>query len=153
MDRLLLGEDNDAVAQVASAALSSYFAVTRVGTLSDALLLSLDREPWDAVFYDLALPDVAPGAEVEALEALKAASPLSPIVVWSGSDDLDLLVSCLDAGARAIARKPAGRDDFLLSIATARHAVAPALAIRRLVDSVRDLAGLSHPDLEPADGA
>lgn len=98
--RLLLVEDNPGDARLLQAELedltSSAFEVRHVMRLKEAEEAA--REPGlDVVLLDLSLPD---GHGVTNVERMVRAAPLLPLVVLTGTDDEQLAMSAVHAGAQ-----------------------------------------------------
>lgn len=138
MDSLLLIEDNDEEAAMVALSLSSY-EVHRARSLAEGLEMAERLQP-AVILMDLGLPDAQDG---DGLVQLGLVAPFSPVTVITGCDDHDVLVSCLDMGARAIVRKPARGAELLLQLEVARHAIMPASNIKTVLDEVRGWAAQS----------
>ena len=67
------------------------------GTLAAAVALLAGGESIDCVLLDLSLPD-AEG--LDAVQAVQGADPAVPVVVLTGTDDQELAVRALQAGAQ-----------------------------------------------------
>ena len=92
--------------------------------LADALALVSKWRP-DCVLLDLTLPDAS---GVEAVEAIVAAIPNVPVIVVSASDDPNIALAAVKAGAQEFMSKwPADAEDFaaLVRIALARRIATP----------------------------
>jgi len=99
--RLLLVDDDpeDALLsrrQLAEAGGGDRIEVSEAGSLA-AALAALGREPFDAAFLDLQLPD---SRGLSTLRAVRAAAPTLPVVVLTGSDDERLGVEAVRRGAQ-----------------------------------------------------
>jgi PAS domain S-box-containing protein len=90
------------------------------------------RRPWDLVFLDLQLPELS-GLEV--LRAIKAASPVTPVIVITGHGSMATAVDAVNESAFAYLQKPVSFD-ALLQTATR------ALARRRREEGSRRLAAI-----------
>ncbi|WP_058235620.1 response regulator transcription factor [Devriesea agamarum] len=104
MTRLLLVEDDSAIAEPLSRALDREgYAVTRASRGIDALTIAADEEPIDFVILDLGLPDID-GLEV--CRRLRKGGLEVPILVLTArADEVDAVVG-LDAGADDYVTKP-----------------------------------------------
>ena len=71
-------------------------SVIRAETLAAGILIAGSKRP-DLVLLDLFLPD---SSGIETVEAMTAARPGIPIVVFTGYDDNDLALAALQAGAQ-----------------------------------------------------
>jgi diguanylate cyclase (GGDEF)-like protein/PAS domain S-box-containing protein len=102
--RVLLVEDNDGDARLVELMLANTFGpdmdLVRARSLEEALT-SLDEAPRDCVILDLGLPDAS---GLEAVQMIKARSPMMAVVVLTGQSDGDM-------GVRAVA---AGAQDYLI---------------------------------------
>ncbi len=97
--RVLLIDDNAIEARLIAANLADvdghHFGIERIGRLSEAL----ERIPaggYDAIVLDLTLPDSQGEAT---LTSVLAASPVAPVLVYSGLDDIELATKLVRAGA------------------------------------------------------
>lgn len=96
--------------------------------LADALEL-VDRWRPDCVLLDLTLPDAS---GIEAVEAIVAALPEVPVIVVSASDDPEIALAAVKAGAQEFMSKwPADAEDFasLVRLALARRVGGPDVEI------------------------
>ncbi len=92
--------------------------------LADALALVTQWRP-DCVLLDLTLPDAS---GIEAVEAIVAALPQVPVIVVSASDDPEIALAAVKAGAQEFMSKwPADAEDFasLVRLALARRISGP----------------------------
>jgi len=71
--------------------------VTHVLNLAEAIAVLRRQAPFEVVLLDLRLPD---GSGVECVDAVRAKARDVPIVVLTGSDDDELAISCIAAGAQ-----------------------------------------------------
>ena len=92
--------------------------------LADALALVSRWRP-DCVLLDLTLPDAS---GIEAVEAIVAALPEVPVIVVSASDDPEIALAAVKAGAQEFMSKwPADSEDFasVVRLALARRIATP----------------------------
>ncbi|MBP6763596.1 MAG: response regulator [Rubrivivax sp.] len=98
--RLLLVEDNPGDAQLVGELLTETerdnFEIVHVPLMA-AAVQTLRSHPVDVVVLDLRLPDCH---GVEAVKAVRSIAAEVPIVVLTGSDDEQLAMACIDAGAQ-----------------------------------------------------
>src|SRR5438552_6101339 len=113
--RLLVVEDSRDYAalieQMLRESLDPGIVVVHGDTLSHALSLLTDESSIDGVLLDLALPDAM---GLEALEAVQAVAPETPVVVLTGKDDEALAVRAVQEGAQDFLPKR-GTDAALLA--------------------------------------
>ncbi|MCS6711052.1 response regulator transcription factor [Brachybacterium sp. EF45031] len=104
MTRLLLVEDDSAIAEPLSRALGREgYTVTRASRGTDALAIAAGSDPIDLVILDLGLPDLD-GLEVA--RRLRNGGLESPILILTArADEVDAVVG-LDAGADDYVTKP-----------------------------------------------
>lgn len=97
---LLLVEDNpgdaEMVKDLLAEARGDTFMVMQAPRLGDALR-TLESNEVDVVVLDLRLPD---SEGVDTVKAVRALRGQVPIVVLTGSDDEELALACIDAGAQ-----------------------------------------------------
>ena len=105
-------------------------SLTWAQTLSEAIEVAGHARP-DLVLLDLSLPD---SADILTVKAMSAALPEVPIVVLTGSDDNDLAIKALEAGAQDYLIK--GQLDHLNVARAARH----ALVRKQLEQQLQDMA-------------
>ncbi len=123
--RILLVEDeHDVSLALAGALVSGGFEVVAVTNGRDGLARLGDRDPYDAVLTDYAMPDMT-GSDFLARVAARA--PALPMLMISGSD---LDVATLPGGGEALTllRKPIRRPDLLGALREAIAANKTALA-------------------------
>ena len=105
-------------------------SLTWAQTLSEAIEVAGHARP-DLVLLDLSLPD---STDILTVKAMSAALPEVPIVVLTGSDDNDLAIKALEAGAQDYLIK--GQLDHLNVARAARH----ALVRKQLEQQLQDMA-------------
>lgn len=104
MTRLLLVEDDSAIAEPLSRALGREgYSVTRASRGMDAVSIAADPEPVDVVILDLGLPDID-GLEV-ARRMRKGGLECPILILTARADEVDAVVG-LDAGADDYVTKP-----------------------------------------------
>jgi signal transduction histidine kinase len=98
--RLLLIEDNPADADLVREFLEEtghhHYQVVHVSRVGDALRRLLGNHV-DVILLDLRLPDVS---GVETVKSVRSVTEEVPIIVLTGTDDEELALSCIDAGAQ-----------------------------------------------------
>jgi len=102
--RLLIVEDSEADAELLLHAVRSggYDATYQVVDTPAAMRAALEREDWDVITSDHAMPGFSAPAALELAEQLR---PEVPFIIVSGEMDLDLAVSLMKAGAHDYVRK------------------------------------------------
>jgi DNA-binding NarL/FixJ family response regulator len=118
-------------------ALDKGIELREAGSGGDALAAAGSGDDFDLVLLDLALPD-ADGFEV--LRELRERHPSFPVVVLSASEQADVVMRALDAGAMGFIPKTSSNEVLLgalrlvlsggvyLPAEVLRHAPSPALA-------------------------
>jgi two-component system, cell cycle response regulator CtrA len=105
--RVLYVEDDRATAQAVELMLKAEgFAVYTTDLGEEGAELAT-RESYDCVLLDLNLPDMN-GLEV--LRAVRRAKVMSPVMIVTGSHDVEREVACFSAGADDFLRKPFHRE-------------------------------------------
>ena len=121
MLRLLLVEDNAGDAEIVRHRLAALretpWQMAQAETLEEGLALARTRQ-FDLIFLDLNLPD---SSGLETLDVLRAEVTEGPVVVLTGTDDLDLAVEALRRGADDYISKGALTTELLRR--TIRYAV------------------------------
>ncbi len=113
--RVLLVEDNDELAEVTEALLSSFGAtVERAAEASQALRVLDDAPPFDVMLSDVVMPGDMDG--VALARRLQVDKPELPVVLISGYSS-----ALASAGDLVVLRKPCAPDDL---IAALQHAMA-----------------------------
>ena len=104
MSRVLIIEDDPTHSGPAAEALRRRHEVAVRTSLAEGLRV-LDSAQVDVIVLDLGGTG---GDGASAVRVVRAAAPLSEVVVWSGWPD-DVLIECLDVyGARSVVPKPCG---------------------------------------------
>ena len=106
--RILVVEDDRALAEAVAASLSSRYAVRWVGTGADAIAAICDAE-FDLILLDHRLPDLL---GVELLPLIKRFFPATTVVLMTGQGSEDVAVDALRGGARDYLRKPFALTDL-----------------------------------------
>jgi len=107
--RLLLVEDNDALAaSVAKAFRAKGYAVDAVGTADDAGA-ALQTQPYDLLILDLGLPD---GDGLDVLRRLRRAKSRLPVLVLTARASLQNRVAGLNLGADDYLVKPFALEEL-----------------------------------------
>jgi two-component system response regulator RegX3 len=127
--RVLLVEDDDAIAEPLAAGLARYgFGVDRARTGAEALA----APPHDVVLLDLGLPDLD---GIDVCRRLRAASAVPIIVVTARSEEVDRVLG-LELGADDYVVKPFGFRELVARIRAvtrrARPAPGPVEGLQRL---------------------
>lgn len=138
--RVLLGDDH-AVLRAGVAALleaEGWDVIGQAGTVAGLLGLLERRRP-DVVVVDLRLPD---GSGFDVLRHLSAHGPSTPVILYTGFEDVDLLDEALGLGARGYVLKSGPPSALAQAVACVHDgrsyvdaALAPLLLRRR--DEVR----------------
>jgi two-component system cell cycle response regulator CtrA len=108
--RILLVEDDDTVAQSVELMLKFEGFGVYLTSLGEEAVEIAKFYDYDAIVLDLDLPDM-PGLEV--LRHLRAGRINTPVVVLSGSSDMDLKIRALGAGADDFMVKPAHKNELV----------------------------------------
>lgn len=156
--RVLLGDDH-AVLRAGAAALleaEGWDVVGQAGTVAGVLGLLERRRP-DVVIVDLRLPD---GSGFDVLRHLGSEGPWTPVILYTGFEDVDLLDEALELGARGYVLKsgpPSALAQAVECVRDGRSYVDAALApllLRRREDIRRRLSPREQEVLDLlADGA
>jgi DNA-binding NarL/FixJ family response regulator len=112
--RLVLIDDHPVLRQGLSLLLerAGHDVLDAVGTVLDGGRVVREKEP-DVVVIDVYLGD---GTGIELTRKLLAERPERRVVLYTGSDDLDLLLDGLDSGARAYVLKEGAAEELLTAI-------------------------------------
>lgn len=134
MVRILIADDHLLFRQVIREVIASepdLEVVAEAGNGQEAALLAAEMQP-DVVLMDLAMP-VCDG--FEATERVRACSPQARVVIFSGSDQIEDVLSALQCGAVGYITKDVGPDSLLTAIRRAAQDelfILPPLAPRLL---------------------
>lgn len=112
MSRVLVVEDDQAIARLLRGSLSEAGHVVTVANAGASGLSSAVREQPDVVLLDIGLPDID-GLQV--LQMLRAVS-LAPVIIITAQDDDRTVVAALDAGADDYLVKPFGSEQLAARI-------------------------------------
>jgi diguanylate cyclase (GGDEF)-like protein len=94
---VLVVEDNSRYADLIEDMLGADFAADRAASLGDAVAALQHRAGYSCIVLDLLLP----GTErLDAVEAIRAVAPDSPIVVLTGMEDGELALQAMQAGVQ-----------------------------------------------------
>lgn len=107
--RILVVEDDRALAEAVEASLGARYAVRRVGTGADAIAAICDTE-FDLVLLGHRLPDLL---GVELLPLIKRSFPTTTVVLMTGQGSEDVAIDALRGGARDYLRKPFSLQDLV----------------------------------------
>jgi two-component system OmpR family response regulator len=134
--RLLLAEDDPAVAEALSAALEREgHAVDVVGTGTDAEWMAKEA-PYDALIIDVALPGLS---GIELAKHLRADGVWTPILMLTGHGETGTKVAALDAGADDYVVKPTTVSEVSARLrAITRRASGPRPVVTQVADVVID---------------
>jgi PAS domain S-box-containing protein len=136
-DWILLVEDHRDTADAVGILLSgSGFGVEAAPSGRTGLAILRNR-PWAAILVDLHLPDIS-GLEV--LGAIKASSPLTPVIVMTGNGTMASAVRAVNEAAFAYLEKPLDHDLLLLTLRRALEHKRSEEARRRLAAIVESSA-------------
>lgn len=141
--RLLHVEDDETVVALVRRLVEDRYDITSAGTLSEGIVQASgarNGDRFDAVLYDLTLPDTRASVTDGLEEMIRAASP-TPVVVLTGHDDERVIHACLSLGAHSIIRKPANRmavrDRLLEAEYEMRRQRADEALVARLSSTIR----------------
>lgn len=138
--RTLLADDNLQLLKALSDVLADdpgFEVVAAVTTGGEAALRARDLQP------DVAVLDVdMPGGGADLVRDLKALSPALRVLIFSGRDDVDVVVSMLQAGASAFVTKGSLAGDFPTCVR--RCAEGAVFVLAGCADEVLDR--LARPD-------
>jgi len=131
MRGVLVVDDHPIVLEVMSAIVRSIFTQAHVYlavSLASAIELAQITQGIELVLLDLGLPDAI---GIEVLTRFLAACPLIPVVVVSSTEDRDVVLAALQAGARGYVPKTSKQDVIVaaLRLVAAGGVYVPAQAI------------------------
>jgi DNA-binding NarL/FixJ family response regulator len=78
-----------------------------------AALAALDARPWDLILLDVMMP--GPGI-LEVLARIRAVSVTVPVLVLTGTTEVQYVIETMKAGANGLIHKHHAADDLLLAI-------------------------------------
>lgn len=114
--RVLLVEDDTAIAMVIEAALEDEgFAITTVSTIKDRDA-ALDKAPFDVMLTDVILKD---GDGLATLAQARRQAPIMPVIVLSAQNTLDTAVRASDSDAFEYFPKPFDLDELVQAVSQA----------------------------------
>lgn len=140
---LLLVEDNpadaDLVQEFLERAGGEQFRILLASRVEQALQ-RLRENKVDVVLLDLRLPD---GSGIETVKAVLSEADQTPVIVLTGTDDEELAISCIDAGADDFLHKSEIQPNLLrrsigYSITRRREIQSKQQQVQRLVSSSPD---------------
>ncbi len=127
MMRVLLVEDNDRLADLASKGLKDTgFVVDRVAMVDEALT-AFRTTRYDAGILDLTLPD---GDGLQVLKALRQAGDTTPILILTARDGVAHRVQGLDSGADDYLQKPFAMEELVARLKALLRRPGGALGLR-----------------------
>ncbi len=130
--KLLLVEDDRAIARALALALRNTYAVDNIGSGEEALLYA-DRQQYAVIMLDLNLPDLS-GKVV--CRQLRERGVTVPILILTGESEVLTKINVLDEGANDYLTKPfsLGELKARLRVLT-RQTTAPAVPVKHLTVS------------------
>ncbi len=144
--RIVIADDHDLVRQGIRGFLETHADLSIVGEAggaTDAVAVCKEQKP-DVALVDL----VMPGGGIEATRAIRAASPKTQVVLLTSFEDVQQIVSAVQAGALSCLLKDVDADalaDTLRKAAQGEAVLHPRIAAR-LMDAMRR-------GVEPGSGA
>ncbi len=130
--------------------------VAEVGD-ADAAIARAQQQPWDLILLDVLMP--GPGI-LQVLAAIRAASTTVPVLVLTGSSELQYVIETMRAGANGLIHKHHAADELLhaiqrvalggsylhsdTAVAVARTLQAPSAPLPHENLSARELEVLCH---------
>jgi DNA-binding response OmpR family regulator len=125
--RVLLVEDNDRLADLASKGLKDTgFVVDRVALVDEALT-AFRTTRYDAGILDLTLPD---GDGLQVLKALRQGGDSTPILILTARDGVAHRVQGLDSGADDYLQKPFAMEELVARLKALLRRPGGALGLR-----------------------
>jgi two-component system cell cycle response regulator CtrA len=130
--RILIIEDDQITASSMELFLKSEGFRAHIETLGEEALEVAKHYEYDAILMDLNLPDM-PGLEV--LRKMRVNKVTTPVLVLSGSVDMDTKLKCLGAGADDYLTKPANNAELAARLrAVVRRAKGHAQSVIQIGD-------------------
>jgi DNA-binding NarL/FixJ family response regulator len=142
---VLVVDSHHIVAQGLALVVSSEQTMRVVGTagsIKEAVELGALRRP-DVVLMDLGLPD---GDAIAAISSIRAVSPMSKIMMVTGSSDDNALAIAVDSGCAGYVHMTASPEELLNAVSTvaAGSAYFPTAALARLLYERRSAPNGAH---------
>ena len=142
---VLVVDSHHIVAQGIALVVSSEQTMRVVGTagsIKEAVELGASRRP-DVVLMDIGLPD---GDANAAISGIRAVSPLSKIMMVTGSPDDNALAIAVDSGCAGYVHMTASTEELLNAVSTvaAGRAYFPTAALARLLFERRSAPNGAH---------
>ncbi len=142
MSRILVVEDDEALASTLSEAIATRDYETEYITSAAKALEAMRKTVWDVVVTDIVLKD---GDGFQVLEAARSRRPPSQVIMITGHGSKDIAVRALREGAAYYLEKPIDFDELLTKVAKAiqgRKREMEAEELRRQVDKAYGFEGI-----------
>jgi DNA-binding response OmpR family regulator len=137
VSRILIVDDDEQMLKMLDRALSTEGHETLLAADGQTAFEHADSQDFDLAVLDLGLPDTD-GLEV--LRRLRAAGSLLPVIILTGTQDLNTKVAGLEIGADDYVTKPFEMDELVARIRTnLRHSAATPRSVLEGAGVVLDL--------------